>query len=150
MRARISLLLLLATLPITAQKISNADAHALVGRNYLHLGRLRDAETLCDAAIKEDPANTIAKKCLGELAGMLIDRDLNDATAELAKGNKDRAKALAAKYINTPVPQQRQRAWAILARTGTSFPQWWEQTIPDWLRQLLLTMAVLTVAWLIL
>src|SRR5215475_5792602 len=67
------------------QAKSQAQALALIGSNDLHLGRLAEAQTNCDAALRLDPGNGLAKDCLDAAARMRVDQELNDADARLLK-----------------------------------------------------------------
>ena len=124
-----------------------AQAQADIGKNQLHLGRLADAQSNCDAALKADPANQTAKECLDAAASMLVDHDLNDAEAKLLSGDKPGAKALAAKWLNGAASAaQRQRARRILSSAQSHSPREIYQTLtPDWLRQVLVTIGILVV-----
>src|SRR6516164_4903701 len=111
-----------------------AQTLALVGHNQLHLvGRLSDAQSNCDAALKLDPSNETAKDCLDRVSQMLIDQDLNAAESKLLSGDKAGAIALAAKWAPVATGETQARAQDIVkrARVGgilqlpqTLFPEW--------------------------
>jgi hypothetical protein len=157
----IFLLLLLAADPATpapplSSQISSAgqsqstrdqaQAQAVIGHNELHLGRLSEAQANCDAALKLDPSNDTAKDCLNLVALMLIDQDLNNADAKLLNGDKSGAIALASKWVHAgPRPDQQTRAWKILNRArSTTLHDLFSIITPDWLRQALVTIVILT------
>jgi tetratricopeptide (TPR) repeat protein len=129
-----------------------AQQQADVGKIYLHNGRLADAQTNCDAALKSDPANTTAKQCLQQLGYVLARQDLDIAESDLASHNKAAAVTLASKWAWTsPDADQRARAWDILQRArSTSFADIWRTFTPDWLRQVLVTIVVLLIVFLLL
>lgn len=122
-----------------------AQAQAIIGHNQLHLGRLSDAQANCDSALKLDPSNVTAKDCLDWAATMLTDQDLNNADAKLLSGDKAGASALASKWARAGAPVDRQeRAWSImrLARTK-SLRNRYDEIVPLWLRDLLVTIVIL-------
>lgn len=129
-----------------------AQRQAEIGQFDLHLNRLAEAQSNCDAALKLDPANHLAKDCLNKTASMLIDQDLNNADADLLSGNKSAAIALASKWVWTATDrEQRLRAWSILYR-GREFniSDAWNTFTPDWLRQVLVAIFILAGCWLLL
>jgi hypothetical protein len=129
---------------------SEAQTLALIGHNQLHLARLSDAQNNCDAALKIDPSNAVAKDCLDNAASMLADRDLNDAEAKLQVGDKAGAIALAARWpVGGVQPKQQQRARSILSRAqtitvGDRFKSLISSLFADWLRQALGVVIVIT------
>jgi hypothetical protein len=123
-----------------------AQTQALIGCNELHLGRIAEAQSNCDAALKLDVANETAKKCLDAVAAMTADADLNSADAKLLSGKKAEAVALASKWANSAAyPNARDRAWKILNKAQATIPaEFFDAVTPSWLRQALITMAILS------
>jgi tetratricopeptide (TPR) repeat protein len=119
-----------------------AETQAIIGHNQLHLGRLSDAQANCDASLKLDPSNDIARDCLDWVAVMLIDQDLNNAEAKLLSGDNREATILASKYINGGASsKQRERAWNIISRSRSkSFRDKYVAVVPVWLREFFLTL----------
>ena len=115
---------------------SQAQALAAIGRHDLQLGRLADAQSNCDAALKLDPANLAAKDCLDRAASLLVDQDLTGAEAKLLSGDKPGAIALASKWVGAGAsPDQRRRAWNILHKSqSTAWHSLWFFLFPQWLR----------------
>ena len=128
-----------------------AQSPAFIGHNDLSLGRLEDARANCDAALKADPANKIAKDCLQLAASMLVDQDLNSSDAKLLQGDKTGAIELAAKWTNNATSDQEKRARKIIeqARPNRVYV-WWITLTPEWLRQVLLSIIVLVALTLLL
>jgi hypothetical protein len=122
-----------------------AQAQAIIGHNELHLARLSDAQASCDSALKLDPANETAKDCLNWVALMLIDQDLNNADTLLLSDKKSEAVALASKWARAATqPAQRTRAWNIISRARSkSLQEEYVAAIPAWLREILVTVAIL-------
>lgn len=141
----------LNTSPSTLAR-DQAEAQAMLGHNQLQFGRLPEAQADCYAALKLDPANETAKDCLSWAATMLIDQDLNNADAKLVAGEKGAAIALASKWARAGASSdQRARAWNILAKAQSrSFHDRYVPTVPTWLREIILTMAILIGAQLLL
>jgi hypothetical protein len=146
-------LLLLAEIPTFAQApATQAQSLAHIGSYELHLNRLTDAEANCDAALKLDPSNMLAKQCLEDVALLLIDRDLNSAEASLDAGNRDAARALAGRWTNAAAGSRENRARDIVRRarrTTVSDGLRGIQTVyfalvPPWLRQVLSAVVVLS------
>jgi hypothetical protein len=141
-------------IPPTSPQSSNEQAQtlALIGHNALHLGRISEAQTDCDAALKLDPANSVAKDCLNWAAGMLIDQDLNNAEAKLLTGDKTGAIGLASKWIEgRGSDNQHARAKAIIKNaTGHSLIDLMNVFLPPWLREVLITIVILAGVQLIL
>jgi tetratricopeptide (TPR) repeat protein len=128
-----------------------ARSLALIGHNDLGLGRLDDAKSYCDAALKLDPANDLAKDCLRLAASMRIDRDLNDADAKILQRDYQSAIRLASKWLaSTSDPNQKLRAKKILRRARLAPEYFFDTFVPDWLRQLLIAITVLTACALLL
>jgi tetratricopeptide (TPR) repeat protein len=123
-----------------------AQAQATIGHNELHLARLSDAQANCDSALNLDPANETAKDCLSWVAFMLIDQDLNSADTKLLSGDKPSAIALASKWARAGAgPEQRKRAWKILSRArSASLHDRYVAIFPAWLREMLVTIIILT------
>jgi len=138
------------------QAKNEAQTLALIGHNQLHLARLSDARNNCDAAVKLDPSNGIAKDCLDRAATMVIDRDLNDAETKLQLGDNQGAIALAAKWAaGGSQPYQGVHAREILSRAqfvsvGDRIKSVISSLIADWLRQALGVVIVITALALIL
>ena len=131
---------------------AQAQALALIGHNELHLHRLAEAQTNCDAALKLDPANAIAKDCLDRVAEMLVDQDLNTAEGKHAAGDNKAAIDLASKWINGGYrANQPSYAKDIVKRSRPSkAADLFTALTPDWLRQILATVAIICAAALIL
>jgi len=129
-----------------------AQAQAVNGHNQLHLGRLADAQNNCDAALKLDPSNEVAKDCLDLATSMLVDQDLNNAHTKLVNSDKAGALALASKWAGAGASDdQRRRAWQIIAKArGNSLYELLLAHIPTWLWEFLITIAVLATFWLFL
>ncbi len=121
-----------------------AQSRALIGHNYLGLGRLEEAKTNCDATLRVDAANELAKDCLRWVASMLIDQDLNNAYAKFLQGDNRGAIELAAKWTNNAMPRQEKRARYIIgqARSNRVYV-WWTTFTPDWLRQTLIAIGAI-------
>jgi hypothetical protein len=143
-----------ATTPSTSQQspAAQAQALALIGHNQLHLRRLTEAQTNCDAALKLDPANVIAKDCLDRVAEMLVDQDLNTAEGKHATGDNKAAIDLASKWINGGYrANQPSYAKDIVKRSRPSkVEDLFTALTPAWLRQALATVAIICAAALIL
>jgi len=142
------LLLVIAGSVNAQSKDSKTQAQdlALIGHNELHWARLSEAQAHCDSALKLDPSNEVAKDCLNRVAGMLIDQDLNNADALLLRGKKSDAITLASKWVHgAPQTEQQDRASKILG--VARFPNLHDFFIlitPEWLRQILVTIVILT------
>lgn len=124
----------------------DAAVLALIGHNQLHLNRLADAQSNCDAAFKLDPSNEVAKDCLDRVATMLVDQDLNAAEGKLRAGDKKGAIDIASKWDGTWVQEEQQkRARGILRRARSFYPgELFNSLVPDWLRQVLVALIILT------
>jgi hypothetical protein len=131
---------------------AQAQRLALIGHNELHLARLTDAQANCDAALKLDPGNAVAKDCLNLAAGMQVDRDLNNADAKLLSDDRAGAIQLASKWAGgMATPQQRSRARAILKKAnGSPLAVILKAILPDWLRQVLVAVVCLSILQLVL
>ncbi len=127
-----------------------AKQQAQIGRDYLSVGRLAEAKSACDAALKIDPANTQALNCLAEAGSKQIDRDLNQAEAALLVRDENKARALSAKWTHAASERQRTRAWSILRRARRSPQEWFRDETPEWLRQVLVTGVLLALLWILL
>jgi hypothetical protein len=154
----VALMLFLATAPATVNSPSSqpsntnpqdagsqAKALALVGHNKLQLGRPDEARIDCDAALKLDSTNAIAKDCLDQAATMFIDQDLNQADARLLSGDKKGAIDLASKWARAGArrPDQQTRAWRILHKArSTSLQDVFVAVTPAWLRDILVTVGI--------
>src|SRR6266496_5505147 len=134
-----------ATIASPQPSKESAKSLALFGHNQLHLGRIADAQSQCESALKVDPANDIAKDCLEWAARMSVDEDLNNADGYLLDGKKVEALALASKWARAGAEDgQRQRAWKIIDKVqAKNLPEYYAAVIPAWLRDLLVTIAVL-------
>jgi hypothetical protein len=135
--------------PTTQQSpAAQAQALALIGHNELHLQRLAEAQTNCDAALKLDPANVIAKDCLDRVAQMLVDQDLNTAEGKHAAGDNKAAIDLASKWINGGYrANQSSYAQDIVKRSRPSKAEdLFTALTPAWLRQALATVAIICAA----
>src|SRR5262249_5159839 len=102
-----------------------------------------------------DPANETAKDCLKWAAMMSIDQDLNTADAERLSDDKDDKKdaiALASKWAHAGAPpERRKRAWDILNATRSpGLSDRYVAIVPSWLRDVLVTIAILIAAVLLL
>jgi len=142
-----------ATSPPSQQPVNSQDQQqALLGNYYLHLGRLSDAQANCDAALKLNPANKDARRCLHSAAIMAVDQDLNTADAKLADGDSQGAAQFASRWARAPVlDRQRVRAWVILTKARPNeLVDTWNSLTPDWLRQALDTIVIVTALWLLL
>ena len=153
--ATLVLLLLASTAGADSPPVSDeaglARSLASIGQTYLGLGRLEDAKTNCDAALKVDPANDSAKSCLRGVASMLVDQDLNGADAKRLQGDNRGAIELAAKWTNGATALQEKRARDIIGQAKSNrIYLWWIALTPDWLRQALLTISVIVALALIL
>jgi len=143
-----------ATDPLQAKR--EAQTLASMGHNQLHLARLSDAQNNCDAALKLDPSNGVAKDCLEKAASMLVDQNLNDAEAKLKVRDNAGAIALAVKWaVAGPQTKQQQRAQDILNRAqavsvGDRINSVFSSLIAGWLRQALGVVIVVTALMLIL
>jgi len=133
--------------PIASSQSSKESAKslALFGHNQLHLGRIADAQAHCESALKIDPGNEIAKDCLEWAARMSVDEELNKADGYLVDGKKAEALALASKWARVGAEdRQRQRAWKIIDKAqARNLLEYYEEIIPTWLREIVLTVAVL-------
>ena len=116
-----------------------AQTLALVGHNQLHLiGRLSDAQSNCDAALKLDPSNETAKDCLDRVSLMLVDQDLNTAESKLLSGDKASAISLASKWVPVATGEAQARAQDILKRAQVGgFRRLLGTLVPNWLREVL-------------
>jgi len=98
----------------------------------------------CQAALSEDPTNKTAVKCLEDAAALKVDDALNGAAGQILNHNTSQAAATASSWVfSHACIDQRIRAWQILteARRITLYKIW--QGIPNWLREALITIAVI-------
>jgi tetratricopeptide (TPR) repeat protein len=123
-----------------------AQAETDIGQRDLKGGRPHEAQGHCEAAVKLDPGEKTAKECLDNAAAMFIDQDLNDADAKLLSGDKKGAIALASKWASGGAqPAQQDRARKIRKEARSNSPQDIFRTLtPDWLRQILITILILS------
>jgi hypothetical protein len=131
--------------PVPDATRSQAQGFAVIGQYQLQRGRPTEAKVNCESAAKAEPGNEMARDCLFRIQSMLIDEDLNNADADLLNGDKTDAIALASRWARAGSSQaQRERAWAILSRAKRrNVTEWWEFFFPNWLRELLTTLAIL-------
>lgn len=144
------LLLLFVASSHGTSESQSAQSRSVIGLNYLGLGRIEDAKTNCDVALRLDPSNETAKDCLGWVASMVVDQELNNADAKLLQGDNKGAIELASKWTYAAMqPKQKKRAQDILARAQS--PSYIFTTFaPDWLRQVLVTIVALVTLGLLL
>ncbi|HEX4773303.1 MAG TPA: tetratricopeptide repeat protein [Bryobacteraceae bacterium] len=116
------------------EKDREAQTQALIGRSYLALGRLDEAKTHCDAALKIDPASESPKDCLRRVASMQIDAELNAADAKLLQRDSKGAIELASKWVYAGTKEQRDRARRIISRLHTDPNYLFTAFTPEWLR----------------
>lgn len=98
----------------------------------------------CQAALSKDPANKTAVKCLEDAAALKADDALNGAAGQILNHNTSQAAATASSWVfSHACIDQRIRAWQILteAQKITLYKIW--QGIPIWLREALITIAVI-------
>jgi hypothetical protein len=130
-----------------------AQALALIGQNEVHLSRLSEAQSNCDAALKLDPSNPIAKECLDHVAPMLVEEDLNNAAAKLFVGDKTGAIALASRWVHAlgARTDQQERAKEIISKAQSiTVRDILAILVPAWVRQILDTIAIFAVLALLL
>jgi hypothetical protein len=117
-----------------------ARSTLMIGLNDLHLGRLTEAQSNCDAALKLDPSWEIAKyakECLAQVSQRIVDQDLNDAAGKLLAGDRQGAIAQASKWAYAaPLASQRKRASQIVESAYfITFGDFWKAITPEWIRQ---------------
>lgn len=116
-----------------------------MGQFYLGLpGRLEDAKANCDAALKADPGNQTAKSCLEQVASRLIDESLNNANARLMEGDYKGAIETASKWTQSAMREEQKRLAQDIVRRVHRSPGYIWGGFPDWLRQALIAIALIT------
>lgn len=118
-----------------SQNGREAQTQAVIGHSYLGFGRLDEARAHCDAALKIDPGNEIAKDCLQQAASMQIDAELNAADAKLLQGDSKGAIELASKWVHVGSKYQRDRARQIVGRVRMNLSYLFAAFTPEWLRE---------------
>jgi hypothetical protein len=137
-----------STRPSSQPDSAHASAQSLAdyGKYQLDWDLPDEAVKQCQAALSKDPANKAAASCLENAAALKVDDALNSAADEILIHKTDQAAATASSWVYSHAyPAQQLRAQQILAEAQrhTALKIW--QGIPDWLRQALITVAVILV-----
>lgn len=138
----------LSSQPDTAQP--SAQLLADYGSYQLDWDLPDEAVKACQTALSKDPANKTAVKCLENAAKLKVDDALDSAADQILIGKTDQAAATASNWVNSHAySDQQTRAREILAKAQrpTICKMW--RGIPDWLRQTLITVAVILVCALV-
>ncbi len=132
--------------PAQIPAAANAQAKAYAGKYQLHLGHIHDAEAQCKEALATDPANKTAMECLELAASMAIDEQLNHADNLILDGKSAEAATIAANLVHSrATPKQRCLARLILRKASPSaFSRVWA-AIPEWIRQIIITLLFIVV-----
>jgi hypothetical protein len=137
-----------STGPSSQPDSAHASAQSLAdyGKYQLDWDLPDEAVKQCQAALSKDPANKAAASCLENAAALKVDDALNSAADQILIHKTDQAAATASNWVYSHAyPAQQLRARQILAQAQrhTVLKVW--QGIPDWLRQALITVAIILV-----
>ncbi len=155
MRSVLTFLLFVATVGATdsspASEIRPVGHKTSIGERYLSLGRVDEAKKICDEALSAEPTNKSAEQCLLNAEWAIIKRDLINAKAALSLGDKKAAIFLASKHIPNKISAEQDKSarGMIRAATATSLYSYIFNSIPEWLRQLLVTVLCIAIAFLL-
>jgi hypothetical protein len=129
--------------PAAALK-AQADQQAQYGAFLLGIGELDTAKSECESALKTDPTNQNARKCLNDWAATFIDDKLNAADGDLLQGEAGAALKTASPWVHSRgSANQRGRAAQIVQRAKTPWVNGLWKAIPGWLQQIIITVVFL-------